>query len=422
MIGRRKTAFFEMLDLLRAIEQDNENLKAVESLNLLILREIIRSEKKIEEHRTIQKELNRILKTARLSKQDALIQRKKIKRRATYIDGYLRQTYIWKTFGDALAFIYLDKFAIKHAYYETDEYKVKPDAGNITGKTGLINEVALLLEVIKHNVPAVLCDITNILRYGDVCLLGGSDPYLMEAKSRPTLNQRGKRQLAKLETLHGFLENDRAPNFRGAPGETTREKTSVPQKIYRDELNQCIQEAVKHGTATIEPEVGLRYSVIAHGKPNFAKLMPAGYKKPIAFMWNSDKNDFSWAPYEPFLLTIRDPKHLYDFIQGSIFIVIMVDAEVLVSAMAREGWEASFRENTEYSLQWRHLESGGIVGISNQFFARIAYECVSPRWVVECHAENVDRHMEHVKAMDHSKLVEFDEAKWRKMMLDTFGE
>lgn len=418
MIGRRKTVFFEMLDLLRVIEQDNENLKAVESLNLLILREIIRSEKKIDEHRKIQKELNRILKTGRLSKENALIQRKKLKRRATYIDAYVRQIYIWKSFGDALAFIYLDKFSIKHAYYETDKFGIKTDAGKITGKSGLVNEVILLLEAIKHKVPAVLCDITNILRYGDVCLLGGSDPHLMEVKSRTTLNQRGKRQFAKLEKLHGFLENDRAMNFRGAPGETKRETISLPQKTYIKELNQCIHEAVQHGTATVEPEAGLHYSVIAHSNPDFEKLMPNGHQRPVVFMWNSDKNNLSWAPYEPFLLTIRDPKHLYDFIEGRIFIIIMVDVEVLIVAMERDGWEVSFRETAEYSLQCRHMGSGGIMGISNQFFARIGYECASPRWVVECHAPNITKLLEQAQAMDHSKLVEFDEAKWRRMMFD----
>lgn len=135
-------------------------------------------------------------------------------------------------------------------------------------------------------------------------------------------------------------------------------------------------------------------------------------------MWNLDKNDLSWAPYEPFLLTIRDPKHLYDFIEERIFIIIMVDVEVLIVAMAREGWEVSFRETAEYSLQCRHVESGGIMGISNQFFARIGYECVSPRWIVECHTENITKQLEQAQAMDQPKLENFDDAKWRKMMFD----
>ena len=51
MVGRRQKPFFEMVRLLRAIEADQEDFASVKALNLLVLKEIIRAERKQDEHR-----------------------------------------------------------------------------------------------------------------------------------------------------------------------------------------------------------------------------------------------------------------------------------------------------------------------------------------------------------------------------------
>ena len=50
-----------------------------------------------------------------------------------------------------------------------------------------MNELVLLDSALKHNVPALLVDLTNTIRHGDVCLMGESDPYLIEAKASKNL-------------------------------------------------------------------------------------------------------------------------------------------------------------------------------------------------------------------------------------------
>jgi len=49
----------------------------------------------------------------------------------------------------------------------------------------------------KHNVPALLADLTNSVRHGDICLMGGSDPYLLEVKALNKLVRQARKGAEK---------------------------------------------------------------------------------------------------------------------------------------------------------------------------------------------------------------------------------
>lgn len=401
MVGRRQKPFLEMVKLLRAIEADRDDFASVEALNLLVLKEIIRAEWKQDEHRAAHKELKRQLKTGRGSKDISKALRTKIKRTAGFIDRYAKQIYIWKCCGDALAFIYLDKFAIKHAYYDTDRYAIKRDAGMIRGKKGLAGELACLLSALEHQVPAVLSDITNTIRYGDVCLLGASDPVPIEVKTSPKQNSRGRRQAEKMAKLRSFLETDRAVGYRGAPGETKRQAVTLSERTNVEALNECIAEAKGTGFAISRPEPGIAYAVIAGGQPDYAAIFePLAHERWVFWTLNGDKNDFAWAPYMPFILTIREPQHLFDFIEGNIFIVVAANMDELCRQMAMPGWQVEFDPASDYALHCVH-EAGGVVGIAQQLVARVAYDFVSLSWIADSQREGLESS--------------------RAMMMDTYG-
>ena len=397
MIGRRKKPFLEMVRLLRLIEADQDDLASVRALNLLILREVLRAEAKQNEHKAALRQLRRQLRTGRASKGVSRTLKTKLKRTAGFIDRCERQIYIWKCCGDALAFIYLDKFSIKHAFFDTDRFEIKRDAGRLSGKDGLVGEVACLFSALDHNVPAVLCDITNTLRYGDVCLLGASDPCLIEVKSGSHQNARGKRQAAKMQKLRDFLETDRAESFRGAPGETKRSVLTVPERDNVAALNQCIEKAKHNGLAVSRPEPGVTYIVLNGKRPDYKELLgPQIGERQIFFTLNGDKNAFAWAPYTPFILTIRDPEHLYEFIEGDLFIIVFANMDELCKQMAMPGWEILFDPESAYALQCIHSESGGILGISQQMVARVAYEFVSLAWIAESQKPNLNEIRSHM--------------------------
>ena len=60
------------------------------------------------------------------------------------IEDYRTLAYNWRCFGDAVAFLFMDKFALKQTYYNTNNTNPKPDAGFIIGKTGLQLELSIL--------------------------------------------------------------------------------------------------------------------------------------------------------------------------------------------------------------------------------------------------------------------------------------
>lgn len=411
---RRRKSFHRLFQLLRSIEancDDPSSLASVKELNLLLVEELQHSERAILRHRASQREVNRQLKTGRGTKEASAVLRTKLKRVAGYIAAHEDELFIWRCFGDALAFLYLDKFSIKHAYFEVDRWGTKEAPGMLTGKAGLAGELSLLTGVIDKGIPAVLCDATNILRYGDVCLLGASDPRLIEVKSGTKLNQRGKRQIAKLEKLNGFLETDAATDFRGGKGQTLRVSLEVPERNYVDQLNACIARAQVEGQCVVKPEPGITYGAIA-GKADHDAIF-SGLEAAIVFMLNSDKNEHSWAPYQPFLLSIREEAHVVDFIEGRLFLIVCIEPQILCDLLQRDGWLARYRPDHDYAIQCFHPGSRAYCGLSGQFLARAGYEFASLQWIAEFQQSSNVRMMEmslqgpkEADAAAHERMLE----------------
>jgi hypothetical protein len=389
VIGRRKKSFCELYDLLRSIEADPGDLARVQRMNLLLLKEVLGAEKHILRHKASLKALKAELKTARASRETANAIRRKINRSESYLRGYYSQRYIWKCFGDGLAYAYLDKYAAKHAFFAIDSYEAKPSAGLLSGKIGMERELSLLRLAIERGVPAVLCDVTNVLRYGDVCLLGGADPYPIEVKSNPKLNQRGKRQAAALKRLAEFLTSDRAENFR-APGRTKRIAIPIPERNHQDVMNSCIAVAESAGHCIVHPEPGLTYIASYEQLHEHQLDVLAAGNQPVIFILNEDKRAGEWLIYEPFTRSIRGRQHLLDFVTGRLVIIVVFDLAVLCAAMQRPGWDVSIHHSVPAAIQFYHRKTGAIIGLSRQFLGRVGFEFVSPSWIAECFAPNIE--------------------------------
>jgi Holliday junction resolvase len=315
-----------------------------------------------------------------------------------------------------LAYIYLDKFSVKHAFFETDRPGIKQDAGIISGKEGRQQETNLVLELIDHGVPAVRCDITNTLRHGDVCILSESDPLVFEVKTGAKLNQRGRRQLAKLQQLHSFLETDSASEFRGRKGTTKRVELDVSPRDNLQALNDCIAHAQRDGQHVVQPEPGVTYAAI-YGKPDFDAIFSKLVGKANAvFMLNEDKNDRAWAPYMPFVASIRDEEHLLDFIEGRLFLIVVIDAQVLCDMMSNDEWAVRYRQDHDYVIQCLHRPSKAFVSLSGQF-RRAGYEFASLAWIAEAHRPSLER----LKDFAGDSFDPLDQSAHERSLLEFFG-
>lgn len=396
VIARRKKKFLHLVELLRKISSNKEDLAAVKELNLKILGLILDDEKRIKHFRNHAQELNRQLKNDRPTREKSQALRKKIEACKRVEAKYLDQIYIWRCFGDALAYTYISSINMRQVFFDTKDYNSKQDAGFISGKDGLPAELNYLLSALEHNVPAVLSDITNTVRYGDICLLGDDDPYPMEVKKGAAANnRRGKRQAATLAKLQDYLDSDVATNFRGQP-HSQRVTLETDFVDCVNELNACIDSAYPDGYSIICPEQGLIYAAV-RGQFDASLLFDnLQMTKFIAFLVNDGKTNQTWAPFQPFLNTIRNPGHLFDFVTGQLTLLVIVDIDYLCERLTMPGWKVTPIDHPTMMLLFED-ENGSTMGSSIQFFQRFPFEFMSFNWyvterqfAVQAFLENID--------------------------------
>jgi hypothetical protein len=129
-----------------------------------------------------------------------------------------------------------------------------------------------------------------------------------------------------------------------------------------------------------------------YGEPDFDAITSklVGEANAI-FILNSDKNDHAWAPYLPFVTSIRDEEYLLDFIEGRFFMIVVIDAQVLCDMMSDDEWVVRYRPDHAYVIQCLHRPSKAYVGLSGQFFRRAGYEFASLAWIAEANRPSLAR-------------------------------
>ncbi|MCD5978974.1 hypothetical protein [Pseudomonas quasicaspiana] len=302
------------------------------------------------------------------------------------VEGYKYITYIWKMYAESIAFHFCDKYAIKHFLYD-DKYHIKETAGFISGKAGLKAEIAVLKSAAKYNVPAVLCDLTNTLRHGDVCLLGKNDPYPIEVKNSKKLDKRGEKQLRSIDELSRFFTKDEAENFRGA-GPVIRQEHIGRERYHLKAINACISSSYEKGTSHVSPESGIHYLAITKFKKG--ALDQISVKHAHIINLNEFKTSMNWHPYTPFHLSLN-PEHHYNFISGNLTVVVILDLQVIKRRFKRNGLHITFLQDENWYAQISstgNILDGGF-RVSVQSFLRVAFEFQSLTWVIKQHKKEM---------------------------------
>lgn len=240
--------------LLHKIQNDPGDLSTVSALQRFLLRQVITVEHKVKRLKEA-RGLIRSLKRKGCTKQRSSLLKTLDSKAADRITDLHQLIFLWKCFGDGLACVYQSSYNLKHLYFDSN-YEVKSDAGFILGKAGFMWEYRLLRKALSMGVPAVLSDLTNVIRHGDVCLVGATDPVPLEVKSSTNSNARVDRQKKQLQVLHDFFRDDGAADFRGVLN-TRRVEVAAPLISYEAEINECMSEALLNGIAARNPEIGL---------------------------------------------------------------------------------------------------------------------------------------------------------------------
>ena len=375
MFGYRRHSFDRAADILSRLRQNQSDLQQLLLLQKLLVSEILLAEDRFRKYRT----------TAR---------RDDSKRSQYYrarLPSLRRSIYYWKMFGDAIAFLYIDRLALKHTFYNTKNTNPRQDAGFISGSAGFSHELRVMNAIVARGAPCVLTALTNTIRYGDICLLTGDDPTIIEVKASSTKDRRRTRQRKNMQALSEFYRTDELHGFRGFP---SVRRTETPECDSHDEaFNRCIFEAYRKGTSIVSPEKGVEYIAVADPRTSAIDIVEQSTAdEPWLFYLNDWKTNQSWAPYYPPTLLIETKSALYDFLLGRLHIVVLLDAAVMRERAVEMGYTLRIVPDDEYALQARHNCSDTEVNISKHLMLRAALESVSVKWILQSSFGAAKRH------------------------------
>jgi len=385
MIDYYKKHVFELVNKIRQINDNPTNLDVLIETQLYILERIRATERRKSRYQVLARTLRGRLRKDRLAKEDATLLKDKIAHLQRCDNDCQWLLYLWRCFGDAIAFSYLNKWAIKPFLYNDKTPDVKQTAGHITGKDGFYRELDIVLGVNKNGVPALLNDLTNTIRHGDVCILNASDPYVIEVKSSTNVNQRVERQVDSIKNIHSYLKNDEAENLRGL-GYCRRMEISGEEVNYIELVNQMLADAIQNGYSKSTPEPGVHYIVLnSQYKLDYTTMLD-GISQPVAYLLNQAKNAQSWGCYYPFTLSIKKPELLYAFLQDDVSIFVIFDILELNKVTFQKGFSFTFNEKNDWTYDFKEITSEisepFTIKMSSHIVSRIAFEFLSWEWLI----------------------------------------
>jgi hypothetical protein len=389
MIRRRRDAFVKAFTLLSELKLLYPKIRKqypakpallgpLKALQRLLVSEILRAERKI---RRIKGVLNKI---------DTGLEPNRASELRQHLEQYRHMAYNWRCFGDAIAFIFMDKFALKQTFFGIENTIPKQSAGFIGGKEGFAGEWRAAIELMEAGFPTLLTDLTNTIRHGDICLMLGPDPMLIEIKAG-RLNKRGHRQKRSIQQLQALFSTDVAEGWRGF-GKVMRVANQSDEVTYADELSECIGVAMRHGFASVSPERGLHYLVLTNSEVEISsKVGELKIESPAVFHLNQFKENRNWSPYSPYTLSISHMEALYDFIWGNIYILVLYDQNCLVSLAEKEGFLTEFNSaEPEYAFNLTRASDGSSLKMSKELFSRLAFDFTSPAWILQTAMKIID--------------------------------
>jgi len=388
MYGYYKRSLLKTCSLLHELRPDPMGQK--EKCLLLqehILASLIRIEKNIRRHRAELKEIRRYLSLGRelsVDRAEANRAKRAIARHNARIREYQLLLITFRSIGDSLAFTYLDKWDIK-------PLALKEPSGFISEKSGLKFELRVLRLAFSLGNVALLNDLTNCLRHGDLTILSKGRRLFVEAKSGRRSDARTKRQESQLNDIVRYLTSGKSEKLHavgGLEGEFTRLPVHGTELNRRDELNSVIASASRSPDfySMVEVEPGLHYlaSYTAHPK---ALTSLAG--KPPGSLIISFINELKYngVGYYPFALSIYDPGDWYDFYSGKLMLVVVVETKAIQDKFSRHGISVNLTEDWgNYPVTLTGKGSGGESSeslVGGHFLGRLFYEFLSLDWMLE---------------------------------------
>jgi hypothetical protein len=310
---------------------------------------------------------------------DCEIEKKIAKEKGYDSEEFRFARFIFRSFGDAIAFAYVESHNLKQLSFNLEKGNLKQDAGSIGDKEGLKQELYELKSLIDKGIPCVLCDITNSIRHGDILVLCLDDPIVIECKTSPTKSNRVTRQKRTRRNLTDFYKRDeKRMKINDVSITVNRVNITSQYNSYVEEMNLLIEKAQESGASSILVENGLWYIVFHVG--TVPPKITDNVQKLFVFCLNDYKDNEEWISYIPFVSSIQGYKNLLDFIEGKLIIVVAIDIDKIASENSLRFEEKE--DNIEhpfwfYPVDNTSLDDRGMFAISTHYIQRVALEFLS---------------------------------------------
>lgn len=226
-----------------------------------------------------------------------------------------------KDIMDALAYTIFSKFDLKWL-------GEGQSSGYISGKKGIEKELEVLHEIINDDKIAILNDLTNCIKVGDISEKQDDRINLIEVKTSGGKNHRIIRQEEKRQSFMEYLHNDTIENFNG---KNFRRLYTYKEENYLVQLNEMLDISINENVIIQEMEEGLYYSVMY--KPENHNMIEMkdiidNIKHPICYNLNIFKNEEDLTN-NPFLNYFDNVIDYMNFIIGDLLIVVFLDFDIL---------------------------------------------------------------------------------------------
>jgi hypothetical protein len=327
MFARNRLFIEQTLALLRELRQQpyRKRYLALDIQERLIVG-ITRAEQNVRRSKATIATLRRQLRTPGGSKEQSKRLKARIVRLGDAIDEQQDLVRRYRDIGDAIAFIYLDRYDLK-------QLSQNQPPGALTGKRGNRLERAILRRLFADKRIAVLNDLTSSLRRGDLTVVLKYRVFMVvEAKSGGGGNRaRQERQAKALGDIHNYLATD----HRQWEGQTViRQALSVRLRFHWREFNRLVR-ALRDGAKNHEvahPEPGLTYVAIRNSRGGAAAVDAAAPMQCGFLFWVNDAKG-AGAAYEPLPLIFDNTNDLIAFYRGEFVVMVLVDFAVVARAM-----------------------------------------------------------------------------------------
>jgi len=317
---------------------------------------------------------------------------RKTKEQATHIKTQLSSVHhdiesndnflaVLKIVGDTIVFALLDTWDIKPLSF-------KEGPGYLSGKEGLAVELDAFRICFETGGIAILNDLTNCLRHGDVTFVHPESGrfVLYEAKSSTRVSARGARQKEAAERVMSWLETDRAEGLYDLPGPFFRGATHTAPRYNNRLMHRLVEDAFAHDAATDSPEDGLTYVVVAtEFTEELARTSIQDCRgRPIVAPLSASS---TWPEgHRPISLLLGSGKAVIAFQSGELIPVVVVDSKVLLDGYKSRGLAVKMSVDGERPLELTHPPVDGVaplVSIGEHMFKRLFTEALSLEWFLE---------------------------------------